>query len=128
MATAGFVMSAMGFRGCIGMIAIGALSDRYDWCPTMIASLLAGGSSFLIFAYVGANPTLLLVILFVGSFFGMGSAPIFLAIIPTEFVPKSMVGSAVGSMIMTILAGLLADRFDFSWSRRCNRCAYWVLL
>lgn len=122
--TAGFIMSGMGFGGAIGMIVLGALSDHLGRRPVVITSMIIAGISYLFFLYVSPNPALLFVIILLGSFFGMGSSPIYLATIPTESVPKNIAGSAVaipialgeafGAMGMPVIAGFFADKFDLS--------------
>lgn len=119
--TAGIVLSAWGFGGFIGMIGMGAISDRLGRKPVMIVCAIITGISVVWFALAGSNPVTLFLILFVGAIFGWGTYPIFLALLPTESVPAKLGGSAVGiptsigeifgAMVMPIIAGSLADKF-----------------
>lgn len=125
LSTAGFVLSAWGFGGFIGMILIPALSDYLGRRPVMVASAFINGLSVLLFAVAGANPTLLFSILFIGAIFGWGCYPIFLSLTTTEAVPPSLAGSAVGiptslgeifgAMVMPVIAGGLADKFGLHY-------------
>ncbi|MDK2986258.1 MAG: hypothetical protein PWQ96_1902, partial [Clostridia bacterium] len=124
-ATAGFILSAWGFGGFIGMIAIPALSDYFGRKPTMIVASIFAGLSVLVFVFSGFGPVGLFISLLVCGIFGWGAFPIFLSIFPSESVPPDVmatatslppsIGEVFGSIAMPTIAGLLADMYGLEY-------------
>lgn len=78
----------------------------------------------LAFALSHAGPLVMFAILFGAGIFGFGIAPLFLAVIPSESVPPTMTGAAVGvptgvselvgGVLMPVVAGGLADVYGLA--------------
>lgn len=123
--TVGLTISGWGFGGFIGMIIIPALSDIFGRKPMIILGAAIYSALMITFAFCSMSPLIMFILLFVAGIFGFGIAPLFLAIIPSESVPSTMVGSAVGiptcagellgGVIMPVVAGGLADKFGLQY-------------
>ncbi|SFB53686.1 Predicted arabinose efflux permease, MFS family [Pseudomonas sp. NFIX10] len=124
LSTTGLIVSGWGFGGFIGMIAVPALSDRWGRKSVLVACATMYGVLMLAFALSHAGPVVMFSILFVAGIFGFGIAPLFLAVIPSESVPSTMTGSAVGvptgvseligGVLMPVVAGGLADMYGLA--------------
>lgn len=124
LSTAGLIVSGWGFGGFLGMIAVPALSDRWGRKPILVACATLYGVLMLAFALSHAGPLVMFSILFCAGIFGFGIAPLFLAVIPSESVPPTMTGAAVGvptgvselvgGVLMPVVAGGLADVYGLA--------------
>lgn len=135
--TVGLTISGWGFGGFIGMIIVPALSDIVGRKPVIIMGAAIYSVLMITFAFCSMSSLIMFILLFVAGIFGFGIAPLFLAIIPSESVPSTMVGSAVGiptcagellgGVIMPIVAGGLADKFGLQYPMMMVGIAFAVI-
>jgi predicted MFS family arabinose efflux permease len=92
----GFVVSAIGFGGFFGEFGLAGVSDFIGRRATAVVSFVGAAVSLYLFAGIGANPTLLFIVLFVVSFFALGLLGLFTGPIATEAAPLGLVASAIG--------------------------------
>lgn len=115
----GFIMSAVGFAWVFWGILIPALSDRVGRKPILIVfSLIAISCPY--FLSTLENQYMLGIAVFL-SYTGLGCFTLFMATIPSETVPKTMIATAlglimgigeiVGGCIVPFVAGFLADSY-----------------
>jgi MFS family permease len=115
----GFTLSAIGIAWVLWGALVPGISDRIGRKPTMIGfSVLAALSPIAIIVIDG--PAVLFVVL-VLTYTGLGCFTLFMATIPAETVPPTLVatclglimgvGEIVGGFVMPYVAGWLSDRF-----------------
>ncbi len=120
----GFVTSAIGFGGFVSYILVPGLSDRVGRKMALSTSFVIAAIFLLVFANVGAAPTILFALLFVIAICTFGNIALLAGPITTEAVPKSLIASAVaipigageifGGGIMPVVGGVLADAFGIA--------------
>jgi MFS family permease len=92
----GFVTSAYGFGGFVGYLAVPGLSDRLGRKPVLVGAFAVGAVCLFGFSFVGANPLMLFLPLFVIAVCVMGAVCLLAGPVATEAVPASLVASAAG--------------------------------
>jgi len=122
----GFVVSAIGFGGFLGSIALSGLSDFIGRRPTAVASFVFAAVFLYVFARIGANPFLLFIDLFVVSFFALGLLGLLTGPIATEAAPVGLVASAIGMTsgageifgggVAPAIAGFVAQHYGIQYT------------
>lgn len=122
--TVGFIMSAVGAGGVLGLIIMPWISDYLGRKPILVICLFSAGLGVFVFASVGNHPILLFTTIFITLFLSGGGTPIALGTVPSESVPKEVIGTAIGiitgfgeligGMLMPAIAGLLADKYSLT--------------
>lgn len=117
----GFVASAIGIGGFLGIPLVNGLSDRLGRKPVIIGALVAAALAIVILSNIGANPLALFVTLFFTSAFILGSLVMLDGPIATETVPPSMISAASGLIIgigeifgggvAPVISGIVAEKF-----------------
>jgi MFS family permease len=95
----GFVMSALGFGGCVGQFGVPGISDFLGRKATAILSFIGAAATVWWFMGLGANTTMLFVVLFLVSFFSLGNVALITGPIATESAPRGLVSSAIGLVV-----------------------------
>jgi MFS family permease len=95
----GFVMSAMGFGGCVGQFGVPGISDFLGRKATAILSFIGAAGTVWWFMGLGADTTMLFVVLFLISFFSLGNVALITGPIATESAPRGLVSSAIGLVV-----------------------------
>lgn len=118
--TMGFVMSMVGISGCAASLIMPLLSDRYGRRPVLAAGALAGLILPLSVLLLPPQPIVLVAAVLIGAV-AFGCSPMYVAIIPTDTVPKALAARAialvsacsalVGGVLMPLVAGRLADAY-----------------
>ncbi|WP_274432490.1 MFS transporter [Alicyclobacillus sp. ALC3] len=115
-----YIMSAMGIGSFIWGLVLPYLSDRVGRKPIMIIfGLIAAVSPVLVAVLHVSVGTFMLLAFFLAV--AQGYAPVFMAIIPAESIPRAfvatamslivMVGELFGGTLVPTLAGVLADSY-----------------
>ncbi|MGW0712396.1 MFS transporter [Streptomyces sp. NPDC002643] len=117
----GFVLSAFGFGGFIGYIALPALSDRLGRKPVLAVAFVIGIAALVVFRTLGANLPALFVVLFVAAVCEFGALCLLAGPVVTEAVPATLVASAAGLPIgigeitggglTPVIGGFMAQHF-----------------
>ncbi|MET9692635.1 MFS transporter [Streptomyces sp. NPDC006514] len=117
----GFVLSAFGFGGFVGYIALPALSDRLGRKPVLIAAFAIGITALIVFRTLGANLPALFLVLFVAAVCEFGALCLLTGPVVTEAVPAALAASAAGLPIgigeiaggglTPAIGGFIAQRF-----------------
>lgn len=112
------IMSAMGVGSFIWGLVLPYLSDRIGRKPTMITFALIAAIAPVLVAVLHVNVGTFIVLAFFLAI-AQGYAPIFMAIIPSESIPRAfvatamslivMVGELFGGTLVPTIAGSLAD-------------------
>ena len=112
------ILSAMGLGSFIWGLVLPSLSDRFGRKPIMIIFGFVAALAPIILAVLHANFGLFVAVAFFLAV-AQGYAPVFMAIIPAESVPKAfvatamslivMVGELFGGTLVPTIAGSLAD-------------------
>lgn len=120
--TVGFVMSGIGAGGVLGLIIMPWISDYLGRKPILVICMFSAGIGVSVFASVGNQPILLFAIIFFTFFLSGGSTPIVFGSLPSESVPREVIGTAIGiptaigefcgGMAMPTIAGFLADKYS----------------
>lgn len=92
----GFVTSAIGFGGTLGFILVPAISDRVGRKAAVGAAFVIAAVALIAFAFVGANPALLFVLLFVIAGCSFGAITTVATLVVPEAVPTALLASAAG--------------------------------
>ncbi|WP_434666823.1 MFS transporter [Paraburkholderia sp. A3BS-1L] len=121
----GFVLSAIGFGGTLGGLALPALSDRLGRKPVMILSVIGAGIFLLLLINTGAAPTKLFICLMMTLFFVFGMIFLTAGPLSAEAVPASLMSTAAGIVIgvgeifgggfAPALAGYVAQHFGIQY-------------
>jgi MFS family permease len=119
--TMGFVMSAMGWGGFLGEVAVAGASDYLGRRPTTVIAFLGALISSWVFFHADVGATGLFGLLMVVSFFGLGIASILTGPIATEAVAPALAASAIGIVsgvgeifgggVAPVIAGFVAKNF-----------------
>ena len=113
-----YVMTALGIASALSAFVVPAISDRLGRRPVMIAFCLLGALSPLAALYYQGSPLILGALMFVG-WFGTGTFPLFMGVIPGETISRRYAATAMGLVVcageigggtgITSLGGALAD-------------------
>jgi MFS transporter, ACS family, hexuronate transporter len=113
-----YLMTALGVASALSSFTVPALSDRFGRKPVMIAFCFVGLLTPLAALYIQGPPILIGVLMFAG-WFGAGTFPLYMGVIPGETISRRYaatamglvvcVGEVVGGFGITSLAGALAD-------------------
>jgi predicted MFS family arabinose efflux permease len=95
----GFVMSAIGFGGVLGQIAVPTFSDFLGRKLMAVTSFVGAALLIRVFIATGANLEALFALLFVISFFCLGVIGLITGPISTESAPAGLVSSAIGIVV-----------------------------
>jgi MFS family permease len=95
----GFVMSALGFGGCVGQFGVPGISDFVGRKTTAGLAFIGAAVTVWWFMGLGADPTMLFVVLFLVSFFSLGNVALITGPIATEAAPKGLISSAIGLVV-----------------------------
>lgn len=95
----GFVMSALGFGGCVGQFGVPGISDFFGRKATAGLAFIGAAVTVWWFMHLGADPTMLFVVLFLVSFFSLGNVALITGPIATEAAPKGLISSAIGLVV-----------------------------
>lgn len=117
----GFVISAIGFGGCVGQLILPGLSDRFGRKPMMLASFAGAGMALMALMHTGADPLMLFALLFLISAFVFNMACLTVGPLTTESVPAGLtstasglvigVGEVFGGGVAPVLAGFVAQNY-----------------
>lgn len=121
-ASMGTVMSCLGGAWVLWGFGVAAISDRFGRRPTLVLFSLIAACCPIALLY--ASSPLLMGVLMLLTYTGLGCFTLFMATIPAETVPREVMATALG-MIMGIgellggfvsptIAGFAADRFGLS--------------
>lgn len=118
---AGTIASAWGFAGTVGCVVVPLASDFWGRRPAVLVSAIVGAVSLTAYLTGGFGMTGMTVLLGISGFCGFGLLPVVLATCVTELVSEDVRGAAlgvtnffgviVGTTLMPIVAGIIADAF-----------------
>lgn len=94
--TMGFIMSAMGFGGFLGEIAVPGISDLIGRKPASILAFVLSLASVWIFMNTGSDPLQLFLALGAVAFFSIGLIALLTGPVSTEAVPAHGISTAIG--------------------------------
>ena len=95
----GFVMSALGFGGCVGQFGVPGISDSLGRRLTATLSFVGAALTVWWFMQLGANTTMLFAVLFLVSFFSLGNVALITGPIATESAPIGLISTAIGVVV-----------------------------
>jgi MFS family permease len=95
----GFVMSALGFGGCVGQFGVPGISDFLGRRLTASLSFIGAAVTVWWFMGLGADSTMLFVVLFLVSFFSLGNVALITGPIATESAPVGLISTAIGVVV-----------------------------
>ncbi|MGR6736158.1 MFS transporter [Pseudomonas chlororaphis] len=121
-ASMGTVMSCLGGAWVLWGFGVAAISDRFGRRPTLVLFSLIAACCPIALLY--ANSPLLMGVLMLLTYTGLGCFTLFMATIPAETVPREVmatalgmimgIGELVGGFVSPTIAGFAADRFGLS--------------
>ncbi|MGN7743469.1 MFS transporter [Pseudomonas sp. 22526] len=121
-ASMGTVMSCLGGAWVLWGFGVAAISDRFGRRPTLVLFSLIAACCPIALLY--ANNPLLMGVLMLLTYTGLGCFTLFMATIPAETVPREVmatalgmimgIGELVGGFVSPTIAGFAADRFGLS--------------
>jgi MFS transporter, ACS family, hexuronate transporter len=113
-----YLMTSLGVASAFSSFTVPALSDRFGRKPVMIAFCFVGVLTPLAALFIQGPPVLIGALMFVG-WFGAGTFPLYMGVIPGETISRRYaatamglvvcVGEVVGGFGITLLTGALAD-------------------
>ncbi|HUN73292.1 MAG TPA: MFS transporter [Steroidobacteraceae bacterium] len=116
-----YLLTALGVASALSSFTVPALSDRFGRKPVMIAFCFVGVLTPLAALYIPGPPILIGALMFVG-WFGSGTFPLYMGVIPGETISRRYaatamglvvcIGEVVGGFGITSISGALAD----AWS------------
>lgn len=122
--TMGFVLSGMGWGGCLGQFGVAGLSDYLGRRTATVLAFVGAAVCIWGFWHAPADGPTLFLWLSGTAFFGLGLAAILTGPIATEAVPAALTSSAVGFVsgtgeifgggIAPVIAGFVAQRFGLA--------------
>ena len=131
---AGFMLSALGAGGFLGMIAVPAFSDKVGRrIPLIVGTILAIVGTLGIMYMPGSAFALMYVTFFVTAFVSWGYIPLVISVIPSESVPTEWIASGIA--LVTCLAelagltiglpvlGAIGDKYGLSTTMLCGVAA-----
>ena len=114
----------LGFTAPIGGVLVPGLSDRFGRRPLMVAFTALMALTPLTALLFHGSGLLMLVLLFTG-WLGVGSLPLFMAVVPSETLNFRSTAAAMGlvvgageifgGVIAPLAAGRIADSFGLNW-------------
>jgi MFS family permease len=114
----------LGFTAPIGGVLVPALSDRFGRRPLMIVFTALMALTPLTALLFHGSELMLLILLFTG-WLGVGSLPLFMAVVPSETLNFRSTAAAMGlvvgageifgGVIAPLAAGRIADAFGLNW-------------
>lgn len=120
--TMGAIMSCLGAAWVLWGFAVPAISDRIGRRPTLVIFSLIAACCPMALLY--APSSMILGVLMVLTYTGLGCFTLFMATIPAETVPREVmatalgmimgVGELIGGFVAPTVAGFAADRFGLS--------------
>ncbi|WPO48347.1 MFS transporter [Pseudomonas sp. S1Bt23] len=121
-ASMGTVMSCLGGAWVLWGFGVAAISDRFGRRPTLVLFSLIAACCPIALLY--ASSPLLMGVLMLLTYTGLGCFTLFMATIPAETVPREVmatalgmimgIGELVGGFVSPTIAGFAADRFGLS--------------
>jgi MFS family permease len=119
-----YILAASGVGGFLGEFILGSLSDIIGRKRALILSALlcsAFGITVVLMP-VGTSVLVFSSFFFLWGLFGAGMYPMYISTLPAESVPPRIagtavgipvaIGEAVGSTLLPVIAGMLADKFS----------------
>ncbi len=113
-----YVMTALGIASALSAFVVPALSDRLGRRPVMVTFCLLGALSPFAALYYHGSPMVMGTLMFIG-WFGTGTFPLFMGVIPGETISRRYAATAMGLVVcageimggsvITTLSGALAD-------------------
>ena len=117
----GIIMAVFGIAMFLWQLIFPAISDRVGRKVVIVPATLIAIFLPIAVIFFHANMVLTAVLVFLLTA-GMGGQPLYLAIIPTESVPRAFAATAIASVVLTgeiiggtigpVVAGILADKFS----------------
>lgn len=101
LAQMGFILSAIGFGGTLGTLAMPALSDRVGRKPVMLVSVIGACAGLVMLMESGRDPVYLFTSLLVTLFFTFSMICLTVGPLSAEAVPASLMSTASGIVIGT---------------------------
>jgi MFS family permease len=95
----GGVLSALGFGGFVGQLGVPGLSDVLGRRLAAVLAFLGAAITVAVFMRIGAEPTLLFVVLFLMAMFSLGAVALITGPVATESAPAGLVSSAIGLVV-----------------------------
>ncbi len=118
-----YVMTALGIASALSAFVVPALSDRLGRRPVMVVFCLLGALSPLAALYYPGSPLVMGTLMFIG-WFGTGTFPLFMGVIPGETISRRYAATAMGLVVcageivggsgITTLSGVLADVWNLA--------------
>ncbi|WP_075790928.1 MFS transporter [Massilia putida] len=125
LAQMGFILSAIGFGGTLGTLAMPALSDRLGRKPVMLVSVIGACAGLVMLMQSGRDPVYLFASLLVTLFFTFSMICLTVGPLSAEAVPASLMSTASGIVIGTgeifgggaapAIAGYVAKHFGIQY-------------
>lgn len=121
----GFILSATGFGGALGMLVLSGWSDRVGRRMMMLAASAGSAALLIALMFVPASPVLLFAVLLVKNFFtfpliGMTLGPAVAEAVPANLRASAtglitFIGEIIGGGISPIIGGKIADMFGIGY-------------
>lgn len=118
-------LAGIGLGGCIGMVVVPAISDRFGRKPVMLISLAIEIVGLLMLMNAGPEPGKLFVLMFVVTFFNAGVVAITVGPLTNESVPAHLattatgivvgLGEVVGGAVAPAIAGGVAQHLGITY-------------
>jgi MFS family permease len=114
------VLASMGAGGCLGMVLVPAVSDRWGRKPVMTLALVVALAAQWLLTMPAANPAVLAGLLFVAAFMMTGAIAINVGPLTHSAVPREVVTTATGIVVGVgeICGGALAPALTGALAQR----------